>query len=124
MFEIMKIRSSEGFHAMVLIALLATIFLAMPVLSGDEEPTLSVDRLNGTGVGMKVVFPETIKEDLNVVLNGSKINCEMVTSDTMYCVGSLRPKEIGNLNIYDGPDNTTVFATRVMGPASNSLDGK
>jgi hypothetical protein len=124
MLEKIKIRSSESFRAMVLIALLATIFLAMPVLADDEESTLRIDRLKGTGVGMKVVFPETIKKDLNVVFSGTKINCEMVTSDTMYCIGSLRPKEIGTLNIYAGPDNTTVFATTAIGPASNSLDGK
>jgi hypothetical protein len=120
-----KLKSfSEGIRGMVLIALLAATFLAVPVLAEGEGPTVSVERLKGIGVGMKIVFSDAISGDLSVFINGVKMNCEAVASNTLYCVGPLRPNEFGNLTITDGTGNTTIFATTVVGPASNNQKGE
>lgn len=125
MFTKAQLRSfSEGIRILVLFALLITTFLAVPVLAEGDGPTISVERLKGIGVGMKIVFPDDISGDLSVFINGVKMNCEVVAPDTLYCVGPLRPKEFGNLTIFDRVSNTAIFTTAVAGPASNNQGGE
>jgi hypothetical protein len=125
MIAITQIRSfSVSIRILVLIALLATTFLAIPVLAEGEGTTVSVERLKGIGVGMKIVFPDDISADLNVFINGVKMKCEVVASNTLYCVGPLRPKEYGNLTIFGGASNIAIFTTKVVGPASNNQRGE
>ena len=120
-----QIRSfSEGLRILVLFALLITTFLAMPVLAEGDGPTVSVERLKGIGVGMKIVFPDNISGDLSVFINGVKMNCEVVAPDTLYCVGPLRAKDFGNLTIFNRASNTATFTTTVAGPASNNQGGE
>jgi hypothetical protein len=124
MFTKTQLRSfSEGIRIFVLFSLLITTFLAMPVLAEGDGPTVSVERLKGIYVGMKIVFPEDISGDLSAFINGVKMKCEVVPQNALYCVGPLRAKTFGNLTILDGTNNTKIFATTVAGPASNNQDG-
>lgn len=125
MFAKIQISSiSKSIRILVLFALLAATFLAMPVFAEGDGPTVGVERLKGIGVGMKIVFPDDISGDLSVFINGVKMNCEVVAPDTLYCVGPLRPNDVGNLSIFDGVSNTATFSTAVAGPASNNQGGE
>lgn len=110
-------------RVLILFALLVITFLTVPVFAEGDRPIVSVERLKGIGVGMKIVFPDNIGGDLSVFINGVKMNCEVVASNTLYCIGPLRPKEFGNLTIFDGTNNTATFTTTVAGPASNNQGG-
>ena len=113
---------SKSVRVLALLALLAAAFLATPASAEGDGPVVTVERLKGIGVGMKIVFPDNISGDLSVFINGVKMNCEAVAPDTLYCVGPLRPNDFGNLTFYDGASKTATFSTAVAGPASNNQD--
>ncbi len=115
---------SKSVRVLILLALLAAAFLATPASAEGAGPIVTVERLKGIGVGIKIVFPDNISGDLGVFINGVKMNCEAVAPDTLYCVGPLRPNDFGNLSFYDGTSQTTTFATTVAGPAGNEQDGE
>ena len=113
---------SKSVRVLILLALLAAAFLATPASAEGAGPVVTVERLKGIGVGIKIVFPDNISGDLSVFINGVKMNCKAVAPDTLYCVGPLRPNDFGNLSFYDMATQTTIFSTTVAGPAGNDQD--
>ena len=106
----------RGIRILALFALLVTTFFAMPVSAEGDGLVITVDRLHGLGVGLKIVFPENISEDLGVFMNKKKMNCDLVAPDTLYCTGNLRPNEMGFLTFYDTASEAVIGKATVTGP--------
>lgn len=111
---------SMGISILTLFALLASVFYATPVSAEGDRPAITVERLKGNGVGIKIVFSENTSGDLRVFLNRKKMTCNLVAPDTLYCIEKLRPNATGFLTFYE--NEAVTFMTKVNGPAKLNED--
>lgn len=121
----------KGLRILILVTVLAATFTASPALAEDEGYVITIERLKGIGVGVKIVFPGLINEDLIVVLNGKVMSCSPVVpkdeppdtpTDTLYCTENLRPKEAGVLTILGEDGQAASLRTVLASPPMKELD--
>lgn len=110
--------TSQSARLLGALALLALALYASPVAAEGGVQVVSVERLNGLGVGIQLVFPEGVSPGTYVSLNGKMMDCEVVAPQTLYCTGSLRPNETVTLSAGDA-GGTQTFSITITGPQLN-----
>ena len=92
----------------ITIAVVMVLFITTAA-SAEGETIVTTERLSGTQIGIKILFPNEVSGNFSGFMWGKYFDCKVVSSNVVYCIGPLATwLRAGVFYLYSSESNTNV----------------
>jgi len=98
----------------LIIALMLSVLFTSAAAAAAGDPLVTAERLEGTKIGIKIEFPSAVSGEFAGFMWGKYFDCEVVSSNVVYCIGPLATWVKSGLFYLYSSDTQSIILVRLI----------